>query len=406
MHNSFLNKISALPVYKKLYGLENETLDAGIQKKLPFLSKDYLRSTFPIQWLTKEMESDIRENKTEINTTSGTSGKPLQIIRKKDWWQDEYLRLSKVHPLLSDVFVNKKRRAVLTTTICSNTFCSRTALHYNNRVFDNILHLNITPNPVNWERNDILRMCEEWNRFEPYNLDADPMYLAIFLTMKDKFAPSVQLYKPTFLTLSYEYCPRTIYQLIEESFNLPILMLYGLTELGFLYYKDSTCGSYHVVPEAIEVCFKEIDAQERLYELVVTSEKNEYMPLVRYQTGDVVKIKKGFEKYVGTAPNNVLLEEICGRYDDMLWVNGKLVTISDVDQTIFNNTSNIFSYRVSIDGNIISFQYTTQSDISPQEKIALENALKQLFNCETFRWIQCGNISPASSGKFKLFEKV
>jgi phenylacetate-CoA ligase len=404
MNDNFLNYVKELPVYRTLYNSQIEDIELDNLANLPTLSKDLLKSTFPAQWMSEKMKSDISKNKIEINTTSGTSGKQLKIIRKKHWWQDEYARVAKVHPMLRKVFVENKPRAVLTTIICSNTFCSRTAIEYENRIINNTLHMNTTPNPLDWQEKDIRRICDEWNRFKPCNLDADPIYLAIFLAYKDKFNIDTKLHQPEFITLCYEYCPRAAYKYIKDYFNVPTIQLYGSTELGYLYYKDDSTSNYKIFPELIDVTFEEINKSDRLYELIVTSAKNEYMPFVRYRTGDLVKVQKGFEEFIHADPMRVELEDVCGRLGDAETINVKSISDSVVDEIVFNHSNSVFLYKINVNEGAILFYYATSINSIEINKKYLGEALKRLFVRDDIQWISCENISPLSSGKFKILE--
>lgn len=106
---------------------------------------------------------------------------------------------------------------------------------------------------------------------------------------------SVKL-RPSAIIASYDEMPDSGRQLVEETFDAPVTMLYGTTETGLaawecrqraLHFQDDW-----LVTEMLAEDGSPADAGAA-GQLVLTSLKSSVMPILRYDTGDLVAVPSG-----------------------------------------------------------------------------------------------------------------
>jgi len=130
---------------------------------------------------------------------------------------------------------------------------------------------------------------------------------------------------------------------IEEAFRCPVFDLYGTTERVVTI---GTCehGTYHVFPEYGIVEFLPAPGQPDALRVVGTALHNLAMPLIRYDAGDLVTIRKGM---CPCGRNFPVVDRIEGRADDyVVTPDGRLLGRLD---HIFKGATNI------VEGQIVQF---------------------------------------------------
>jgi len=236
----FRELLEKIPLYKELYGsLINDIHTEEDLKILPELTKEIMSKDFPNNWMTPSLKKAIEEKKYEFMTTSGTTAKRTQLIRPINWWQNEEERLfNHLNPKFPE-YKNLESKAILTTAICSNMICYKETPAYEKRIINGILHLNITEDPNTWTKEDLQRMVLEIDKFKPQCFQADPIYLAIFFKLIKKHNIQLPNWTPKLLVLTYEFVPQKCKKIITRFWNIPTVILYGTTELGFLCHSDT-----------------------------------------------------------------------------------------------------------------------------------------------------------------------
>ncbi|MFK4566427.1 hypothetical protein [Enterococcus sp. UD-01] len=376
-----MEEIFELPIYKK--------------RGMDFIThKKDIISNFPDNFKSKKLSEAIHNNDVEYASTSGTTGERMQIIRRKKWWDSEYKRTYQAHPLLLSSLENFRNKAVFTTAICSNTTCHLGEATLEERTKGKTLYLNSSFNPWTWTEKDINRIIEELEMHRPYYLDIDPVYFYIFLKLKEKFKIKKELFQPTVITISYEYCPTNLYEYLNEFFSGEVVNLYGTTETGYLFIGNELKMSF--IDYSSEVSFKQI-LDSNYYELIVTSYKNDLMPLINYLVGDIVYISEKQYKKFGKSKE---ITRISGRKRDCYISNSQVITIYDIDCLIRKNSS-IHLFKVQIKNDYIEFQYI-EDEANDIEITTIVREIKKLFNKQV-KAISVTKIMPENSGKFQLF---
>lgn len=376
-----MEKIFELPIYK--------------EKGLEFIThKKDIISGFPDNFKSKKMSEAIHNNDVEYASTSGTTGERMQIIRRKKWWDSEYKRVYQAHPLLLSGLENARNKAVFTTAICSNTTCHLGKATLEERTKEKTLYLNSSFNPWTWTEKDINRIIEELEMHRPYYLDIDPVYFYVFLKLKEKFKIKREIFQPTVITISYEYCPTNLYKYLKNFFTGEIVNLYGTTETGYLFIGNEL--KMRFIDYSSQVSFKQI-LDSDYYELIVTSYKNDLMPLINYLVGDIVYISEEQYKYFGT---NKEITRISGRKRDCCVCNNQVITIYDID-CLISKYSSINLFKVQSKNDYIEFQYI-EDEASCSDITTIVREIKKLLNKEV-KPISVTKIMPENSGKFQLF---
>lgn len=376
-----VNKFKELPIYKN-------------KKDGEFLVKKDIVDNFPKNFAISEKGND----NIEYATTSGTTSNRMEIIRKKDWWQEEYKRTYKNNPLLKEYLDKEYKKAIFTTAQCSNLMCFMDKLPMEKRIINNTLYVNSTFNPWTWTKADIEQITKELNLFKPYYLDADPVYLAIYLLLYRKYQIQEELYTPKVVTLSYEYVSKNIRKYIEDCYNTTILNLYGTTEFGYIFIENET-GKMKLCPDLVDVRLEPVDDNNNIYSLIVDSYKNEYMPLINYRVGDMVKATR--EEYINFS-NNKQISRMAGREKDYNKIKLPVTIIDD----IFSKYEDILIYQLQyVSKSKLIIRYETknlQNMPEEKEKNLISEIAKLNIGEPRIKHVQA--ISPERSGKFAIIK--
>ncbi len=376
-------EILKLPIYKNQIG--------------KYLTKKDIVSNFPHNF---EIKDGIEY---EYATTSGTTSDRMEIIRKPNWWKDEYKRTYSNEKKLEKYLDEKLHKVIFTTAQCSNLVCFVEKPSMEKRTIGNTLYVNNTFNPWDWTKENIQEIIKEINYFKPYYLDADPVYLAVFLYLKEKYKIKTKIFTPTIITLSYEYVTGNLRKYISDYFTTDIRNLYGTTEFGYAFLENEN-GKMHICKDLIDIKLLPIndDESNNIYSIIIDSYKNEYMPLLNYKVGDLVqatpKEYKNFDK-------DGIVSKMAGREKDLI---DNKISFSMLDDIISSVSSKVLLYQFYfIDKNICNFKYITldDSEVSETEMKNITNKLEDMGLNISITFNKVEEISPEMSGKFSILKR-
>lgn len=378
-----MTTISEIPFYQK----------RSTGKQAPLLTKPEIGACFPDSWLTAKTRQALQEGKAEIVTTTGTNYDRMQLIRPPFFLLNQYMDIWKSHPELSKTWHQGCFRLSLTTYRATEHIAKVANPHPKSRMFgERTFYLNMTRDPGQWSRKDLERMLSELSEYAPYHLDCDAIYMAHLLQKIDDYQLWSEFTPPQSMIHAYEYCPKNVTAYLSTYLDCPVVNLYGSTELGFLF-SHAWSGHRESYLDKIELELLSIGSKKPLYELIVTSYRNPYMPLVRYRCGDCVMTSDG-----GTNPLHI--SRVVGRRKECLQLgNGDLISHGDVDDCIHQVSKNIFLYQFDEAQSILS--YTTFNhqvlcdDVQQQLCLKLESLLGVNVSVT-----YVDNISPVKSGKY------
>jgi len=145
--------------------------------------------------------------------------------------------------------------------------------------------------------------------------------------------------RPYSILLTADYVPQCVITGISKTWKCKVFTHYGLTEVGFGCAVDCDQHAGHHLRDAdliIEIIDPEtgkpVDSGQR-GEIVITTLRNEAMPLIRYRTGDI--------SWLITEPCRCggllhTLGRIEGRYKNSISLaNGKSISIHQLDELVF-----------------------------------------------------------------------
>jgi phenylacetate-CoA ligase len=199
------------------------------------------------------------------------------------------------------------------------------------RVIDGILFLNEDADPTHWSNANYDRMFEEWTAYAPLGVEADPAYLALLVRAATK--RGIRLPSPEFVTLTYETTTRAMRRDIGRVLDAPLFQLYGATEAGVLFM-ECEHGHLHPNERHSHIDLVPLTGSGDLARVLVTTLGRAWMPLLRYDIGDVVRVAESRACDCGLESDGPLLVRVEGRQSDCIEVNGKTITPLMVDDAI------------------------------------------------------------------------
>ena len=363
--------------------------------QLPRLTKAELREHSPHHLLPSRFNLSqlIAKGIVEEENTSGTSGASVGVVFGVHWWAEQEARALRQNNFIKKILDEEPaaRRAVFTTPGCSGVSCFARWLNFEQRIIGSTLYVNQSRIPFSIPDDKLQSMAEETQRWQPKFLDVDPvhgMWFALYCERHGLTFPSLK-----FIISSYEFTSVLHRRIMERVFGVPVINLYGSSETGHLLIE--TASSEMVTsPETafLELC--DMDAQG-IGQLLVTTRTNPYLPLLRYEIGDLAEI----------LPNGY---RIHGRVRDALRrPDQSLLSTYQVDQT-FRDIVGVAHYQVrqSTDGKCEVFLLPENpGDALSSTKAIVAERLTQLVG-SPINIAVVPLIPPEDSGKFRLTARV
>jgi phenylacetate-CoA ligase len=302
--------------------------------QVPPVGKRELRRGFPKSLVREhqDLSAAMRAEQVTLLATSGTTSDRLQVIWEWSWWDPQEREAMRLNARIAAAMRRADyREAVLTTPACGAGTChigSQTAAE---RSIDGILFFNESADPTHWSDRECERMLREWREFAPRGVEADPAYLAIIARAALK--RGAPLPSPEFITLTYETTTRAMRRDISRAFDAPVYQLYGATEAGVLFM-ECEHGRLHPNERHSHVDLVAVAGHGRLARVLVTTLGRAWMPLLRYDIGDVVRVAESRDCPCGLKSDGPLLERVEGRQSDCTDVGGETITPLMLDDAI------------------------------------------------------------------------
>jgi len=371
---------------------------------LPRLTKRDIRAHMPKGFVPsdRDFKTGVETGEVELVMTSGTTEDRSSIVWYQPWWDDSEHAAATLHAGLDKVINGRQREAVLTTPLCAGTVCHIGDLPVNERTMGRLLFLNQQADPACWTARDMDRMIHELDDFKPELLEADPAYLAILC--RYAVASGQSLFKPDFVSLTYEFPSRLHYRQIRQAFpDTPVLSSYGSTETGHLL-TECERGRFH---QNTRYCHLEVQplvasrGDPLIGRLLVTTLGNPWVSLLRFDIGDLVRLE------TNPCPcgrsDGLTLAGILGRVRDLTFdETGRAVTVDALDRVV-GNAEALVSYQMEQTARTeYLFHYVTAiGQTAPVQ--ALLSGLKALYGPGVRMTMRPESTIPTEpSGKFRL----
>lgn len=313
-----------VPYYKKRFdeaGIKPEdikTLD-DIQK-LPFTTKDDLRHAYPFG-----MFAVPRREIVEVHTSSGTTGKPtVSGYTKEDIkiWSEVMARGLTMFGVTED--------DIIQNTHGYGLFTGGFGVHYGAQ------HIGATVIPIS--TGQTRRQIEIMKDFGTTILIVTPSYGLYLAEVAEEEGVESSDLNLNSIGFGAEMWTEQMRQKLQNRFNSPAYNIYGLTEImgpGIALECPEQDGLHvmedHFYPEIIDSETMEVLKDEEKGELVLTTLTRHGMPIIRFRTKDITKLRRG------TCPCGrtlIKMERITGRTDDMLKIRGVAVFPSQIEKAL------------------------------------------------------------------------
>jgi phenylacetate-CoA ligase len=370
--------------------------------RLPPVGKRELRRGFPKSLVRahQDLSAAMRDERVTLLATSGTTADRLQVIWEWSWWDPQEREAMRLNSCIARAMARRDwREAVLTTPACGAGTCHFGSQSAAERSIDGILFFNESADPTHWTDGECERMLREWCEFAPLGVEADPAYLAIIA--RAALQRGVRLPSPEFITLTYETTTRAMRRDIARAFDAPLFQLYGATEAGVLFM-ECEHGRLHPNERHSHVDLEPLPGSRRLARVLVTTLGRAWMPLLRYDIGDVVRIAESRDCACGLKSDGPLLERVEGRQSDCIDVAGETVTPLMLDDAIHAalepSESTLQQWQLGGDTLLVVDPHDAES--AARAAAAVGDLLQRAVRGE-----RVAAIAPEASGKYRLVKR-
>jgi len=389
-----------------LYGDRSEppadpsTVDQWLAQ-VPVTSKRELRKGFPKSLVRRhqDLHAAMQAERVTLLATSGTTADRLQVIWEWSWWDPQEREAMRLNALIARSMQSAEyREAVLTTPACGGGAChfgTRTAAE---RSIDGMLFFNESEDPTHWTDKDCERMLKEWSEFAPRGVEADPAYLAI--VARAAVRRGVRLPAPEFITLTYETTTRAMRRDIAGALDAPLFQIYGATETGVLFM-ECEHGRLHPNERHSHIDLVPTPGTSRLARVLVTTLGRAWMPLLRYDIGDVVRVSEARGCACGLRSDGPLLERVEGRLSDCTEVSGETITPLMIDDAIHA----ALGPRATIEQWQLNADCLQVVDPVSRESAAVAGQAVGALLARPIRAEHVTAIAPEASGKYRLVKR-
>jgi phenylacetate-coenzyme A ligase PaaK-like adenylate-forming protein len=394
--------VAEVPLYSDRPAPPHEASELGSWlARVPAVGKRDLRRGFPKALLRRHQDlgGAMREERVTLLATSGTTADRLQVIWEWSWWDPQEREAMRLNARIARAMQSADfREAVLTTPACGAGTChfgSQTAAERN---IDGMLFFNESADPTHWTDFDYDRMLKEWCEFAPRGVEADPAYLA--LIARAAVRRGVRLPAPEFITLTYETTTRAMLRDIARALDAPAYQLYGATEAGVLFM-ECEHGLLHPNERHGHVDLEPLPGSARLARVLVTTLGRTWMPLLRYDIGDVVRTAALRECACGRASDGPLLERVEGRLADCTEVAGETVTplmLDDAIHAALGAAATLEQWQLA--GDVLAVVDPASASSAAAAAGAVAALLARRVRGERVR-----AIAPEASGKYRLVKR-
>jgi phenylacetate-CoA ligase len=376
------------------------TVDRWLSQ-IPAVGKRELRKGFPKALLRQDQDlhSAMQDEKVTLLATSGTTADRLQVIWEWSWWDPQEREAMRLNARIRNAMAHAEfREAVLTTPACGAGTCHFGSQTMAERSIDGMLFLNESDDPTHWTDADYDRMLGEWVEFGPRGVEADPAYLA--LIARAALKRGQKLATPEFVTLTYETTTRAMRRDIALALDAPVYQLYGATEAGVLFM-ECEHGRLHPNERHSHIDLEPMPGSAPLARVLVTTLGRRWMPLLRYDIGDVVRVAATRDCECGLKSDGPLLERVEGRLADCSEVNGETITplmLDDAIHGLLGPDSTLEQWQLQ--GDVLHVVDPASRDSAAAAALAVSSVLARPIRGE-----HVSTIAPEASGKYRLVKR-
>jgi phenylacetate-CoA ligase len=369
--------------------------------QVPVVDKRDLRNGFPKSLVRRNqnLRAAMQDEKVTLLATSGTTADRLQVIWEWSWWDPQEREAMRLNARVARSLLNNEyREAVLTTPACGAGTCHFGSLTMPERCIDGMLFLNENGDPAHWTDEDYERMLREWAAYAPRGVEADPAYLA--LLVRAALRRGFHLPSPEFVTLTYETTTQAMRRDIGRALEAPLFQLYGATEAGVLFM-ECEHGRLHPNERHSHIDLAPLPGPGNLARVLVTTLGRAWMPLLRYDIGDVARVAESRDCKCGLHSDGPLLVRVEGRQSDCIEVRGETITplmLDDAIHAALGPEATIEQWQLNRD------VLQVVDPVSRRSTATAAAAVGSLL-ARPIRGEHLGTIAPEVSGKYRLVKR-
>ncbi len=369
---------------------------------LPALTKEDIRSHFPhgLVPLGQKVSDGLSRGEIEYVETSGTTSEKVTNLWDQEWWNASESASWKLNAHTSHLDHNH-REAQLASAL-SVGFLSEEDLPMESRILnERFLFLNEKISVIEWKEHHLKRMVYELKKFKPAIIEANPSLLArlCWWAMDNNIA----IYSPEVILFTYEFPSRLHLNAVKKIFNAPVISSYGTTETGYVFM-ECEYGILHQNTNFCRVDFeplKKIHGGPDLGRILVTTFRNPWTSLIRFDVGDLVRIHDNKTCKCGRS-EGYMLSAIEGRIANAtVSTTGKLVSTKRVDDAL-SEIPGIRDYElIQTSQNEYSLKLLTVGSNNMSIKTA-RKALAGIYGIQSDINVEIyDEIKPSPSGKYR-----
>ena len=380
------------PLYGERFPLHSEPLRWSCYAELPALSKKEIVQRGHQAFFRdyRDIERGLAEKRFEYESTGGTTQSPMTVIMEDGWWNAQTARAYLASPILRQFVGRPYRKCVLAPVGCSSNLCPYEDHPFPHRYFDGTVYLNLSSDPFVFPESEWDRIVTELQAVKPEVLEGEPVYLSLLARAVQRRGVAVPSVRAVILT--YGKASQQHAQRIAEVFPAPQVDLYGSTEAGYLFVGEAFRDDSQVIDANAFVELAPYRGLADVFQIFVTTRDREAMPLLRYQTGDIVRrFPTGYR--------------LLGREGGLHFrADGSLVSPSEVDAALPEGFRCWHYSLVQTTDHRWDFHYVADEGA---DHPAVEAALAQLLG-DGARVVAFRRrfIAPAASGKFSLLRPL
>lgn len=177
---------------------------------------------------------------------------------------------------------------------------------------------------------DLNKIIKKIQSFKPTLIHCHPSTMLMILEFCNKNDKSLNF---LYFESSGELLTNNDKKKIEDFFNCKVIQRYGQAEVGIIAYQFLNENKIYVLDNSI-YCENFND------DIVVSNLDNRYMPLIRYQTGDLGKLQEN--------SNGYYFENITGRKHDCLKINRKTYLTHHIQDILDHKVKNINLFQIKL----------------------------------------------------------
>jgi phenylacetate-coenzyme A ligase PaaK-like adenylate-forming protein len=350
--------------------------------------------------LTKK---DITNGEIQLVDSSGTIDDKITNIWNQTWWDEAERASWKYNAFINKIATGSHKEAILVNPKNVGIISDETDLHMEERRLGRFLYLNEKSDPLSWSSSFMDRMIAELNEFEPVVLEANPSYLSRLCRYIS--SRNLKVHQPGMIVFTYEYPTNLHYRQIRKVFTIPMASSYGTTETGYVFMQCEQ-GYFHQNSEFCRVDFQPFKPEHGgplLGRILVTPFNNLWSYLLRFDTGDIVRLDESSKCPCGRN-SGLILSSLAGRKINLtMTCSGRLVTLFELDNQV-SMLEGIEQYKL-LQMDPQTYELHLVSHRSYKERLSKEACaiLTTLYGHQaSIRVLFDEDIPPESSGKYLI----